>query len=138
LKITQDRGVPLRYPDVHRVRCVPGEHKIIFSPKGRIGWGGNGGFHALNLAVQMGLKKIILIGFDMTLQHGLHWHGRHGGSLQNPRQASVDRWRGILDGQAEALAAAGVDVVIGSPGSSLANFRKLDLGRAIDEFHRAI
>jgi hypothetical protein len=90
------------------------------------------------LAVQFGLKKIILLGFDMTLQNGIHWHGRHGGHLQNPRQAGVDRWRGILDGQAARLAAAGIDVVIGSPGSSLSQYRKLSLEAAIDEFHRAL
>lgn len=103
-----------------------------------MGWGGNGGFHTLNLAVQFGLRKIILLGFDMTLQNGLHWHGRHGGSLNNPRQASVDRWRGVLDSQAKPLAAAGVDVVIGSPGSSLSQFRKLELGEALDEFRRSL
>jgi hypothetical protein len=123
---------------VHRVRAEPGRQEIVFGPPGRIGWGGNGGFHALNLAVQFGLKKIVLLGFDMTLANGLHWHGRHDGHLQNPRQASVDRWRGVLDDQAGALAAHGVDVVIGSPGSSLSKYRKLSLEAAIDEFHRSL
>jgi hypothetical protein len=117
---------------------MPGVQEIVFSPKGRIGWGGNGGFHALNLAVQFGLKKIILIGFDMTLQNGLHWHGRHDGHLQNPRQGSIDRWREVLDNQAPALAAMGVDVVIGSPGSALSRYRKLTLEGALDEFHRSL
>jgi hypothetical protein len=123
---------------VKRIRAVPGVQEIIFEPIGRVGWGGNGGFHALNLAVQFGLKKIILLGFDMTLANGVHWHGRHDGHLQNPRQASVDRWRGVLDAQAPALAAHGVDVVIGSPGSSLSQYRKLSLEAAIDEFHRPL
>lgn len=112
--------------------------EILFEPRGRIGWGGNGGFHALNLAIQFGLRKIILLGYDMTLANGVHWHGRHGGALNNPRQASVDRWRGILDAQAPKLAAHGVEVVIGSPGSSLAAYRKLDLKVALDEFHRSL
>lgn len=74
----------------------------------------------------------------MTLQNGSHWHGRHGGSLNNPRQASVDRWRTVLDSQAKPLAAAGVAVVIGSPGSTLSQYRKLDLGEALDEFRGAL
>lgn len=123
---------------MHRVRAILGEQRIIFEPKGSVGWGGNGGFHLLNLAVQFGLRKIILLGFDMTLQNGVHWHGRHAGSLANPRQSSVDRWRGILDDQAPALAEHGVDVVIGSPGSTLSRYRKLELGEAINEFHRAL
>lgn len=130
--------MPKRYPDVHRIRAEPGHQKIIFSPKGRVGWGGNGGFHGLNFTVQTGLRHIILLGFDMTLQNGVHWHGRHGGALNNPRQASVDRWRGVLDGQAAPLAAAGFSVVIGSPGSSLSQYRKLELGEAINEFRGAL
>lgn len=126
------------YPEIRRVRPMLGEDRIIFEPLGRIGWGSNGGFLALNLAVQFGLRKIILIGFDMTLQNGLHWHGRHGGNLNNPRQASVDRWRTVLDAQADTLAAHGVEVVIGSPGSSLSRYRKLELGDAINEFYRTV
>lgn len=130
--------MPKRFADVHRIRAVPGEERLLFDRPGFVGWGGNGGFHALNLAVQWGLRKIILIGYDMTLQNGVHWHGRHGGSLQNPKQASVDRWRGILDAQAPVLVEHGVEVVIGSPGSSLSAFRKLELRAAIDEFHRTL
>jgi hypothetical protein len=126
------------FPDVRRVRPMLGENRIIFDPKGRIGWGNNGGFHALNLAVQFGARKIILVGFDMHIRNGLHWHGRHGDGLNNPRQSTVDRWREILDAQAPLLAEHGVEVVIGSPGSALSQFRKLELGAAIDEFHRAI
>lgn len=130
--------MPKRFPDVHRIRAVPGEERIIFSPLGRVGWGGNGGFHALNLAVQFGLRKIILLGFDMTLRQGMHWHGRHDGYLNNPTQGNLDRWRKTLDEQAPALAAHGVEVVIGSPGSALGAYRQLDLGDAINEFYRAL
>lgn len=120
------------------MRPTPGVQQIIFEPIGRIGWGGNGGFHALNLAVQFGLRKIILCGFDMSLANGVHWHGRHGGGLNNPTQGNIDRWRGILDAQAPALAERGVEVVIGSPGSSLSAYRKLELRVAIDEFRGAL
>lgn len=138
MKITQDRNVPKRFPDVHRIRPTRNHQHMVFSPKGTIGWFGNGGAQAINLMVQFGLRKIILLGFDFTLQGGLHWHGRHGGSLNNPKQHSLDRWREILDGEAAALAAYGVQVVIGSPGSALQNFRKLELRVAIDEFHGAL
>lgn len=123
---------------MHRIRPTPGVQEILFEPLGRIGWGGNGGFHALNLAVQFGARKIILLGYDMTLRNGVHWHGMHQGSLANPRQASVDRWREILDKQAPVLAARGVQVVIGSPGSALSAYRKLELRVAIDEFRGAV
>ena len=42
-----------------------------------IGGGGNSGFQALNLALQWGARKIILVGFDLTDENGLHWYGRN-------------------------------------------------------------
>lgn len=112
--------------------------ELLFDRPGQIGWGGNGGFHALNIACQFGAKKIILLGFDMSLMRGLHWHGKHQDGLNNPRQGNVDRWRVVLDAQAPALAARGIDVIIGSPGSALTAYRKLGLREGIDEFHRAL
>lgn len=117
---------------------MPNLHELVFEPAGRIGWGGNGGFHALNIVCQFGAKKIILVGYDMTLREGSHWHGKHGDGLNNPRQGNVDRWRATLDAQAPTLAKRGIEVVIGSPGSALTAYRKLDLLEALDEFHRSL
>lgn len=138
LKITQDRGAAQRYHDVHKIKCRPRSDQLLFDKPGEVGWGGNGGFQALNLALQFGATKVILVGFDMTLQQGVHWHGRHPSGLSNPKSGSVDRWRQVLDAQAPLLSQMGIDVVIGSPGSSLTAFRKLGLWEAIDEFHRAL
>lgn len=104
---------------------------MLFEKKGEIGWGGNGGFHAINLAYQFGATRVVGIGFDMTLVHGIHWHGRHQSGLTNPRQASVDKWRERLDAQAGLLKRLGLEFVIGSPGSALTAFRKLDLKEAL-------
>jgi hypothetical protein len=117
---------------------MQGVDRLLFDRPGEVGWGGNGGFHALNLACQFGARKIVLVGFDMTLQGGTHWHGRHAPGLNNPKSGSVDRWRAILDDQAWLLSQKGIEVVIGSPGSSLTAYRKLGLQEAIDEFHRAL
>lgn len=124
--------MPRRYPDVQRVRCRPGVHDLLFEIPGEIGWGGNSGFHALNLAIQFGAKKIVLIGFDCSLMRGSHWHGRHGQGLNNPKQASVDKWRERLDHQKPMLDRLGIEVVIGSPGSALTAYRKLSLERALN------
>ncbi len=94
---------------------------MLFDHFGEIGWGGNGGFHCVNLAVQFGAARVVGIGFDMTLQGGVHWHGRHPPGLTNPTQASVDKWRERL----------GIPFIIGSPGSALTAFPKLPLLEAI-------
>ena len=131
LKITQDRGTPRRFPDVHRVRCRPGVNELLFDMPGEIGWGGNGGFHMLNLAIQFGASRVVLIGFDMGLRKGYHWHGRHPGGLTNPTQGSTDKWRERLDAQRGILDLLGIPVVLGSPGSALQNFPTLPLKEAI-------
>lgn len=137
LKVTQDRGTPGRFPDIRRVRCKPGVHEFLLNPPGEIGWGGNGGFHAINLALQWGSRAIIGIGFDMSLMRGYHWHGRHPVGMSNPKQATVDKWRQRLDAQKPFLDRIGAEFVIGSPASALAAYRKLPLERAIDELLHA-
>ncbi len=117
---------------MRRVRCRPGVNELLFDHLGEIGWGGNSGFHALNLAIQFGAKKIVLVGFDMQITKGVHWHGKHPAGLTNPTQSSVDKWRVRLDAQAPVLEALGIMVLIGSPGSALTAFRKLPLKEAIN------
>lgn len=100
--------------------------QIVTSPKGTIGYGGNSGFQALNLAVQFGAKAIVLVGFDMRVDHGVHWHGRHE-QMNNPTEDSVSRWARILDGVAGQLQKLGVSVVNASAVSALKNYRKVEL-----------
>lgn len=48
--------------------------------------GGNSGYQAVNLAVHLGAKKIVLIGFDMKGSGGkVHWHDAHPPGMNNPR-----------------------------------------------------
>lgn len=104
---------------------------MLFDHWGEIGWGSNGGFQAVNLAVQFGAGLIILVGFDMSLERGIHFHGRHPAGLNNPTQSSVERWRIELDAQAPLLAKMGIDVVIGSPHSRLTAYRRAPLMEAL-------
>lgn len=107
------------------------DNRLLLREFGVIGWGGNGGFHALNLAVQFGAAKIVLVGYDMRLDRGIHWHGKHGAGLSNPTNPSVDRWRRRIDAVAGLLGEIGVEVVNASPVSALENYRKVDFEEAI-------
>lgn len=131
LKITQDRNALTKFPDVKLIRSRKGVDHFMFAQFGEVGWAGNGGFHAINLAIQFGAKRIVLVGFDMSIDHGYHWHGRHDPGLNNPKQAGVDRWRMVLDAQKPILDRLGIEVVIGSPNSRLTAYRKLDFMEAI-------
>lgn len=104
---------------------------MLFEHPGEIGWGGNGGFHAVNLLFQFGVRRVVGVGFDMTLIHGVHWHGRHQAGLNNPRQASVDKWRERFDAQRPMLDRLGLEFILGSPGSALTQYRTLPLEEAL-------
>ncbi|MFO7971576.1 MAG: hypothetical protein R6U40_07480 [Desulfobacterales bacterium] len=77
LRITRSKRAVDKYPDL---TWIEGEaHDQGLSKRqdsivnGRIG-----GYQAINLAVNFGAKKILLIGFDMRVVGGSsHWHGDH-------------------------------------------------------------
>jgi hypothetical protein len=104
---------------------------ILTDAPGVIGGGGNSGFQAINLAVQFGAARIVLVGFDMTLAHGAHWHGRHPARLNNPTMVTTAKWRERLDAVAPAFAALGIEVLNASPISALTAYRKVSIEEAL-------
>lgn len=131
LKISQDAKAQKRFPEIRLIATNRNVHDITVDTPGLVGWGGNGGFQALNLAVQFGVRKIILVGYDMTLDHGMHWHGEHPKGLNNPRQHNVVRWRELMDGAAGTLKSLGVEVVNTSERSALRAYPKESLVHAV-------
>lgn len=130
LKLSVDTTAHRQPWSVRKVGINQNDDRLELLKLGTVGWGGNSGFHCLNLAVQFGAAKIILVGFDMTIAHGLHWHGRHEG-LNNPSERNVLRWRRCIDGAAEVIAALGIRVINCSPVSELRNYPKMSLGEAL-------
>jgi hypothetical protein len=90
---------------------------MIFDRPGLVGFGGgNSGFQAVNLAINLGARRIALVGFDYC---GGHWHEDHPPALRNPTVDQLRRWRERLDAAAPAIAARGVEVVNLSDRSAL-------------------
>lgn len=108
--------------DLYHIRCDRVD--VLLTHGDRIGWGGNSGFGAINLAAICGVSKIVLVGFDMHLENGSHWHGDHGAGLNNPNAGKVNRWRRAIDDAAGTLKAIGVEVINSSPSSSLKAYPK--------------
>lgn len=132
LRISQDAKCASRYPGIKRVTCDRNSDAPMLSKFGVIGWGGNSGFHAVNLAAQFGVSKLILVGYDMRVDMGLHWHGKHAKGLNNPMAKNVERWRKAVDGCAPVLAALGVQTINCSPVSTLVNYPKMTLEDALN------
>lgn len=132
LRVSQDRVACEMYPGIHRVYCNRKAETLQFERLGHILWAGNSGLQAVNLAAQWGAVKIILVGFDMTVSHGSHWHGPHGAGLSNPSVNSVRRWQHRTDQAAAALAARGIRAINCSPISVLTRYPRMTLAEALE------
>ena len=51
----------------------------------------NSGQRAIELAIRLGAQRVLLLGYDCSIRHGEHWHGKHS-TLANPDSFSVNRW----------------------------------------------
>lgn len=77
MRITRDPFARDKYPDLI---WIEGEaHSNGLSKRqDSIANGEIGGYQAINLAVNFGAKRILLVGYDMRTKGGLsHWHGDH-------------------------------------------------------------
>lgn len=52
----------------------------------------NSGAMAILFAMSLGAEDIILLGYDCSLEKGIHWHGAHIG-MNNPTSHSIQRWK---------------------------------------------
>lgn len=111
---------------------MPKNDALLFGRRGEIGWAGNSGFHAINLAIQFGATRIALVGFDCSAHRGIHWHGRHQAGLNNPNVMALERWRRCLDAQAPLLRNRGVELFVASPDSSLTEYPRRPLMELIN------
>lgn len=53
----------------------------------------NSGLRAIQLAFILGAERVLLLGYDCTLQGGTHWHGDHP-STKNPTEDVCRKWLG--------------------------------------------
>lgn len=83
--------------------------------------GGNGGFQAFNLALQLIRWRgtVLLAGLDYR---GNHWHKDHPAALRNPSVHQLKRWRERFESQAAMLRNHDVRVINLSQQSSLKAF----------------
>jgi hypothetical protein len=137
LKVTWAGSNLSDYPDIRTVRIPKAKgtgfaDEMLFDEVGTIGAGGNSGFQAINLAVQLGAARILLIGFDMSDAAGVHWYGRNNWSqANNPDPDCFKRWTGSLLRAVPVLKARGVEVIDCSLQGALHCFPKVAL-EAVD------
>lgn len=133
LKVTLDFNVARQF-GIQLIKLVKHVQSLSTDKPGIVGMGGNSGFYALNLALQFGAKKIVLVGFDMHLKDGVHWHGPHEKGLNNPIEHRIQKWRKSLDQEADNLRKLGIEVVNASLTSALKAYPKMNLNEAMGQF----
>jgi hypothetical protein len=136
LKMSIDRHVCVDRPEwgVKKVQCNKSSDRLHLKHWGVIGWAGNSGFGAFNIAIHaiQGIGKIILVGFDMTTKHGSHWHGDHPDGMHNPSEGNIQRWRRCFDDAAKQLKPFDVQVINCSPISALQAYPKMTFAEALE------
>lgn len=89
--------------------------------------GGNSGYQAIHVAIHAGARRILLLGFDMGLKKGEHWHGAHKRPLRTTDLASYHMWIQRFP----ALRGRGASIINCTPGSALGCFPRQELAEAI-------
>jgi hypothetical protein len=103
---------------------------------GALRTGGNSGYAALNLAVQLGARHIVLLGYNMGPVNGrTHFFGDHPSGLNNrsPYAAFVRAYDSLV----APLQAAGVTVVNATPDTKLTCFTRVTLDAALESLSHA-
>lgn len=91
--------------------------------------GKNSGYQAINLSVHLGVKKIVLLGFDQKgvvegRRERTHWHPDHPGGTSSVVYYEM---RPHFDTLVRPLAQLGVEIVNCTPGSAINCFRRGDI-----------
>lgn len=127
LKVCHEKKAAERY-GLNRVDLLGSEEqsKLSLVP-GVLGRGGNSGYHAFNLALQFGARRIGLLGLDFC---GRRWHGPHPNGREQAAD-TLERWRVRFDAAEWQVNWAGADVVNLSPVSALTAYPKLSFEEAM-------
>ena len=130
LRVTPAGRAALTY-GLHRVDLLPMNHPDVnrLSPVSRtLARGGHSGHQAIDLAVQLGARRLLLLGLDFIVGN---WHGSHVAGLRNSQQHTLDKWRQRVDDLAPLLSQRGVDVVNCSQMSRLTAYRRATVREAL-------
>lgn len=129
IKVTMT--VPL-YEDVHQVRNA-GRLGLSVDPDA-LCTGGNSGYQAINLAVHLGAKTILLFGYDMkpNARGSMHWHKEH--PIPTPATGCRD-WLINFKSIVYPLKNMRIRVINCTPESSLDLFPKMSLTEVLNHWH---
>lgn len=123
LRITRSQAAKHKYPDLTWIEGEPHGNGLS-KRQDSIANGELGGYQAINLAVNYGASRILLVGYDCrTIGNQSHWHGDHPNGQRTFWPERVKHFRNLVPD----LLKRGVLVVNCTPGSALKCFIVGDL-----------
>ena len=129
IKVTLDEQVLKAHPEIRGVKNT-GRDGLETDPTG-VRTGRNGGYQAINLAVHLGARRIVLLGYDMkpAADGRTHWHGGHPVALRET--VFAHSMLPCFPSLVEPLRQRRVAVLNATPGSALTVFPMLALEEAL-------
>lgn len=100
-----------------------------------VAWNANSGAAAISLAANLGAKRIILLGFDMSLDqnHRSHWHRQHHPTKKTPPLPPFKRHlRGFPDIASHAKK-RGIEIINCSPVSAIKEFKVVPVAKLLQD-----
>lgn len=111
-----------------------GRNGIECDPR-KLRTGSNSGYQAINLSVHLGIKRILLLGYDMRTVNGIsHWHSGH--PVKTPESVYSSLMMPAYNDAVKPLSARGVTVINCTPDSALKVFPQMTLSEALNETSR--
>jgi len=132
IKLTASRATVDKYPGFHCVDVKIAADELLLANPGVIGSGGNSGFQAINILAQIGVRGILLLGFDMNTQSKVHWYGRNDWTnANNPGLHNFKRWQVAFNNAAKQFEACRIEVINASRLTTLKCFPYLSVEAAL-------
>ena len=148
----QNREQIAKFPGL-KISCHPSgakftEERIKYLPRNKkygkgisphpssVCWNGNSGAATISVAAHTGVKRIVLVGFDMTWDKELqqHWHGLYGtAGKKNTKKMKVtfDRHINGFSLIARDAKKKGITIINASPDSKITEFEKTTVKEAL-------
>ena len=116
-----------KWPGVVVLKCGR-KHGLELAPT-HLATGGNSGYQAINLCVHFGIRRVLLLGYDMGLdaKKRSHWFGEH----PSGRQSSYASFQAAFMTIGAPLQAIGVDVINCSRHTALKCFPRMPIDEAL-------
>jgi hypothetical protein len=110
----------------------------ISTRPGFVSWNGNSGAAAISLAVQLGVKRIILLGFDMDIgpNDNQHWHSLYTSANRKnktPRKLPFNRHMQGFRFIKKDAKDLGITIINASPNSVITEFTKRTVNELLNE-----